>query len=273
MTKKIIILTSTDIRHQCFRSFLSNQKGIKVLKSFSETGNPIFKKKNKTGVSNIHPLLNRHAFQRRQMEKDIFGLYIKSTIDKSNNLDCENGFSSSEKFLKIAKKLNPDLIVVYGSSIIRGEILNIFKNKIINVHLGLSPYYRGSGTNYFPFVNNKPEYSGATFMYLDKTIDNGKIIHQIRSRIFTGDSFHQIGNRLISDMFEVYSQIILNFSKVKTKRINLSKKGLFYKRKDFTLSSLLKLKNNFGDNIIEKYLTNKTNRDKKVPLILQKFIK
>ena len=110
-------------------------------------------------------------------------------------------------------------------------------------------------------------------MYLDKTIDNGKIIHQIRSRIFTGDSFHQIGNRLISDMFEVYSQIILNFSKVKTKRINLSKKGLFYKRKDFTLSSLLKLKNNFGDNIIEKYLTNKTNRDKKVPLILQKFIK
>lgn len=273
MAKKIIILTSSDIRHQCFRFFLSNQKGIKVLKSFSETGNPIFKRKSEKNFNNIHHLLKRHAFQRRQMEMDIFGLYIKSTIDKSNNIDCENGFSSSIKFLKIAKKLKPDLIVVYGSSIIRGEILNIFKNKIINVHLGLSPYYRGSGTNYFPFVNNEPEYSGATFMYLDKTIDNGEIIHQIRSRIFTGDSFHQIGNRLISDMFGVYSQIILNFSKIKKKRMNLSKKGLFYKRKDFTLSSLLKLKKNFSDNIIEKYLNNKISRDKKVPLIFQKFIK
>ena len=231
MTKKIIILTSIDIRHQCFRAFLSNQKGIKVLKSFSETGNPIFKKKNKTSVNNIHHLLERHTFQRRQMEKDIFGLYIRSTIDKSNNLDCENGFSSSKKFLKIAKKLNPDLIIVYGSSIIRGEILNIFKNKIINVHLGLSPYYRGSGTNYFPFVNNEPEFSGATFMYLDKTIDNGKIIHQIRSRIFAGDSFHQIGNRLISDMFGVYNQIILNFSKIKKKERAHSKRGCFIKEK------------------------------------------
>jgi phosphoribosylglycinamide formyltransferase 1 len=273
MAKKIIILTSTDIRHQCFRTFLSNQKGIKVLKSFSETGNPIFKKKNRLQINKIHPLMEQHAFQRRQMEKDIFGMYLSSNIDKSNNLDCENGFSSSKEFLNIVKKLNPDLIVVYGSSIIKGDILNIFKHKIINVHLGLSPYYRGSGTNYFPFVNKEPEFSGATFMYLDKTIDNGTIIHQIRSRISTGDSFHQIGNRLISDMFQIYYQIILNFNKIKVKKKKESTKGLLYKRKDFTLSSIEKLKKNFKKGIIEKYLKNKKKRDQKVPLIVQKFIK
>ena len=41
-------------------------------------------------------------------------------------------------------------------------------NKILNLHLGISPYYKGSGTNYFPLVNNEPQYVGATFMFLDK---------------------------------------------------------------------------------------------------------
>ena len=36
--KKIIILTSTELRHKYFRVFLSQQKGIQVLKTFSEDG-------------------------------------------------------------------------------------------------------------------------------------------------------------------------------------------------------------------------------------------
>ena len=76
------------------------------------------------------------------------------------------------------KELNPTQILVYGTSIIKGELVNYFTGKILNLHLGISPYYRGSGTNYFPFVNNEPEYAGCTFMYLDHGIDTGEIIHQ-----------------------------------------------------------------------------------------------
>ena len=36
--KKIIILTSTELRHKYFRVFLSQQNGIRVLKTFSEDG-------------------------------------------------------------------------------------------------------------------------------------------------------------------------------------------------------------------------------------------
>jgi len=48
--------------------------------------------------------------------------------------------------------------------------------------LGLSPYYLGSGTNYWPLVNEKPEFVVATFMHIDTDIDTEEIIHQIRAK-------------------------------------------------------------------------------------------
>ena len=83
----------------------------------------------------------------------------------------------------------------------------MIRNKILNLHLGLSPYYRGAGTNYFPFVNNEPEYVGSTFMYLDEGIDTGEIIHQIRPLINITDSFHQLSNRFLIHSFKTYSKI------------------------------------------------------------------
>ena len=111
-------------------------------------------------------------------------------------------------------------------------------------------------------------------MYLNEGVDMGQIIHQIRSRIFPDDNFHQIGNRLIKDMFQVYAQIILNIKKIK--KINLSynnNKKLLYKIKDFTPESLKKLYYNFNNEIISNYLKNKKERDKKVPLTKQDWIK
>ena len=52
------------------------------------------------------------------------------------------------------------------------------------------------------------EFVGATFMYLDQGIDTGKIIHQIRARIYENDNLHIIGNRLISDAIIIYKELI-----------------------------------------------------------------
>ena len=41
-------------------------------------------------------------------------------------------------------------------------------------------------------------------MYLDKGIDTGEIIHQFRSNVYQKDNIHQIGNRMIVDMFYRY---------------------------------------------------------------------
>ena len=180
-----------------------------------------------------------------------------------------NHFSKTE-FLKEILKLEIDLVVVYGTSIIKGEVINIFRNKILNLHLGLSPYYRGAGTNYFPFVNNEPEYCGATFMYINEGIDTGEIIHQIRPEIISTDSFHQLSNRFLIKTFNTYLNLIENFKDLKEinkfddKQPSILK---IYKRKDFTNNSLEKLYKNFEDGILKNYLINKLEKDKSVPII------
>ena len=271
MKKKIVIITSKSLRHKYFRVFLSNQKGISVLKTVCEDGNKKLKNLKKKYILKSN-LLAKHIFDRDKSERDLFKPYLKNTKDKSNYINRKNGFSSSTSFLKLVKKLKPDLIIVFGSSIIRGEILNLYKNKILNLHLGISPYYRGSGTNLFPFVNNEIQYVGATFMLLDGTIDNGKIIHQEQAKVFKNDNIHKIGNRLILEMFTVYKELILNYNKIKIKntkknKIEVSK---VYKRKDFNLAAIKKLRRNLKNNIIEKYL--KSKNIKKLSLIKQKWI-
>lgn len=272
MTKKIVIFTSSETRHDAFRIFLSNTKGIQVLKSYSEEGKILNKKLIKEDYSKNSNQIE-HLKLRQKCEEKFFLNEINAYKDKSNNVKCENGFISTQSCLEVINKLNPDLIIVYGSSLIKGDILKRFNNKILNVHLGLSPYYRGSGTNYFPFVLNEPEYAGATFMFLDEGVDTGKIIHQIRPRIFPKDTFHLIGTRLIKDMFDVYTQIILNFSKIKKLDLNLPKgKRLLFKIKDFTPESLEKLNRNFKNGLIDNYLLNKNQRDNLVPIKKQSWI-
>ena len=76
-------------------------------------------------------------------------------------------------------------------------------------------------------------------MLLDRTIDNGRIIHQEQAKVFKNDNIHKIGNRLILEMFEVYKDLILNFNKVKIKiKKNKTEVSRVYKRKDFNLSAI-----------------------------------
>ena len=70
----------------------------------------------------------------------------------------------------------PDVVLVFGTGILREPLLSAFDGRIINIHLGLSPYYRGAGTNFWPLVNREPEYVGATIHYLDAGIDTGPIL-------------------------------------------------------------------------------------------------
>lgn len=94
------------------------------------------------------------------------------------------------------KEYNPDIIVVFGTNILKGEILTI-NQKIINLHLGMSPYFNGSSTNFWPMYNYKYEYVGITIHYIDAGVDTGNIIHQSRAKIESNDTPHTIGNKNI----------------------------------------------------------------------------
>ena len=112
--KKIVILTSTELRHKYFRVFLSQQNGIQVLKTFSEDGWTL-KKQLIDAKSNLK---EEHLNLRNKSEISLLKKYCDETKDNSNNFTCKKDYLSTENCLKEIKTINPDLIVVYGTSLL-----------------------------------------------------------------------------------------------------------------------------------------------------------
>jgi methionyl-tRNA formyltransferase len=73
--------------------------------------------------------------------------------------------------------LNTDLIVSYGyRHILKSDVLNNFQRKVINIHISLLPWNKGSDPNLWSFLENTPK--GVTIHYVDSGIDTGEIIVQ-----------------------------------------------------------------------------------------------
>ena len=270
-----VIFTSSSLRHKAFAAIIKNNLNIDLVKVFHEEGSPLNEliEKRKNNVVELG-----HLEARSLAEKDFFELYINMQ-DKIKSISqiVPKFWFSSKDCLEILKEINPNQILVFGTSIIKGEIINTFKRKILNLHLGLSPYYRGAGTNYFPFVNNEPEYAGSTFMYLDEGIDTGEIIHQTRPIINITDSFHQLSNRFLIHSFKTYSKIAernLQFGLENPAITNTNKnsKRLIYKKSDFSRESVIKLYSNFQDGMLDEYLLNQRERCSNVPISEQDWL-
>ncbi len=260
---KIIILTGNETRHKFFRKTISADKRISVISSYCEGAEKSLENRVKESV-NSSALEIQHVNARAQAEKDFFDSYIKNLTDMSCPKFLSKGQINDDIIVNDIIKKNPDLIICYGSSLIKSVLLEKFKGRFLNVHLGLSPYYRGSGTNIWPLINGEPGMVGATYMYIDSGIDTGHIIHQIRAEIFLGDSPHSIGNRLIKKMTFTYADIIANFEELVDEE-QPKDKGKLYLKKDFNSEACYRLYQNFNNGIVEKHL----NSEKKYSYIVE----
>lgn len=151
---------------------------------------------------------------------------------------------------------------------IREPLLSAFPGRFLNAHLGLSPYYLGAGTNFWPLVEGRPECVGVTFMYIDAGIDTGEIIHQIRATMLPVDSPHQVGSRLIRDMALVYAKIIRAFDRlVRMEPLPEPEGARFCKRIDFSEESVRALHDRFAEGMLKHYLAERESRHAAVPIL------
>ncbi|MFC1590026.1 formyl transferase [Candidatus Omnitrophota bacterium] len=93
------------------------------------------------------------------------------------------------------KEEQPDLILDHGTSIVKDRIIKTAK-LALNLHWGLSPYYRGSSCTEWALINRDPFNIGVTIHKLIKNIDGGDILAQKRAVIKPGDTVHSINMQL-----------------------------------------------------------------------------
>jgi len=256
---KIVILTSDEIRHKFLANSLSSKVNDALIISECKQNNDLFLKKE-------NPEIYEHFKLRNETEKTIFPdsqFFVGKTLPilyKEVNLD---------HVFQVVKEFSPDFMFIFGSSIIKDPLLSFLpSSNIINLHLGLSPYYRGSGTNFWPFVNNELEYVGSTILHLDSGIDTGDIICHTTPKIELGDNVHTIGCKVMQSSVDALLQIIDLIEQ--GKKLNRIKQwnvdGKYYKTNDFNKDVLSKYKNNLENGMIENYLKQSKKKIKLVDL-------
>ena len=127
--------------------------------------------------------------------------------------------------------LNSDIYVVFGSSYIKGELVDyLVEKKTINIHAGVSPYYRGTDCNFWALYDNNPHLVGTTIHMLSKGLDSGPILYHAMSKLKSNpfeytmstvkSAFHSIAER-------IKDKSIFNIEPIKqdkSKEIRYSKK-------------------------------------------------
>lgn len=95
------------------------------------------------------------------------------------------------------QSLNIDVCLVFGAGMIRDPLLSALPDDTINLHLGLSPRYRGAATLFWPFYFLEPNWAGVTFHRIVHSPDAGKIIHQSCPTLYTDDGIHDVSCRAV----------------------------------------------------------------------------
>ena len=143
----------------------------------------------------------------------------------------EYGDEVSNKILELTKG-NVDLIVLAGYlSILDGEILKVFKDRIVNIHPSLIPSFCGDKM-YGMHVHNAVRASGVRFTgctvhFVNEEVDGGAIILQEAVPVYFEDTAEDIQKRVLVEEHKMLPRAIDLISRGKVEiidgRVNILK--------------------------------------------------
>ena len=137
--------------------------------------------------------------------------------------------------LELAEQHHPDLICVFGTSLIRGPLLERFT--LVNLHGGLSPEYRGADCTFWALHNGEPEKVGCTLHYIDAGIDTGRLIAHICPAVHEGDGELILFWRAVQDSAEVYAELLTRLAQGEKIGQPQHERGQLYQVRDRTWAS------------------------------------
>ncbi|MCB0747348.1 MAG: phosphoribosylglycinamide formyltransferase [Ignavibacteriae bacterium] len=129
---------------------------------------------------------------------------------------------SYEDLIEILDNENIELIVLAGFlKKIPINLIQRFKNKIINIHPALLPAFGGKGMYglnvHNAVLKSSSKVSGATIHFVDEIYDNGKIIEQREVDISDVKTAEEIAAKVLKVEHELLPDVIKKFAENKIK--------------------------------------------------------
>ena len=130
--------------------------------------------------------------------------------------------------VRLADELKPDLIAVFGTSLIRGELLHKGRLGMVNLHGGLSPEYRGADCTFWALYNAEPEKIGCTLHFIDNGIDTGLLVAHVSPEIRPDDDELVLFWRSVKESAQVYAELMQRLAQGESLGVAQHGKGRLY---------------------------------------------
>jgi methionyl-tRNA formyltransferase len=115
---------------------------------------------------------------------------------------------NSKESVRIVSSLNPDAILVFGTSVVKQPILSLARNVALNLHTGISPYYRGADCAFWPLHNNELHMLGSTIHECTMQLDGGRIFATGHAVLQADDDLYSAFARCLMVGADLYVNVV-----------------------------------------------------------------
>ncbi|WGI23278.1 formyltransferase family protein [Amylibacter sp. IMCC11727] len=173
---KVTVFTSNQTRHLHFIKRL--QEVTNDLHVVMETLS-VFPGKVQDFYNKSEPM-QRYFSRVLEAEEKVFATKDHS-LSNINLIPLRSGDLNHMSKEQFGTALDADLYIVFGGSWIRGWLIDFLMSKrTVNIHMGMSPWYRGAACNFWACKDGNPQYVGATLHLLAKGLDTGGMLYHVR---------------------------------------------------------------------------------------------
>ena len=228
---KITLFTSNKSRHNYLINLLSDvSEELHVIQECDTIFSGIV-----PGHYKVSPIMKKYFENVDDAQSLLFGnSYVNNKKKNIKILPMIFGDLNQCSMNLLSDFLKSDVYVVFGSSYIKGELVDfLVKQKAINIHAGVSPYYRGTDCNFWALYDDNPHLVGTTIHLLSKGLDSGPMLYHAMSNLKSNpfeytmstvkSAFHSIAKRIKDGSIFTIKPIVQD----KIKEVRYSKKSEF----------------------------------------------
>ncbi|MGM0567757.1 MAG: phosphoribosylglycinamide formyltransferase [Elusimicrobiota bacterium] len=129
----------------------------------------------------------------------------------------------SEEILRRVKKRNIDIICLAGFlSKLGNNIVNEYRNRILNIHPALLPKFGGKGMYgmrvHREVIKAGEKISGCTVHFVDENYDTGPVIMQKKVPVKKGEKAEELAARVLEEEHRLYPKALKKVIEEKSKK-------------------------------------------------------
>jgi folate-dependent phosphoribosylglycinamide formyltransferase PurN len=197
----------------------------------------------------------RHFKDREESEEKAFGKIDADNFSGIPLLEATKEELNSPEIRSWISSIQPDVAISYGVHKLGDELLSILPSYAWNIHGGLSPWYRGNATLFWPFYFLKPNWAGMTIHQLTAKLDGGGIIHHSVPILERGDGIHDVACNAVKQAGE---DLIRLLSMIRggqpINAVSQKSSGKLFTTADWLPQHLRLIYETFNNDIVDRYL-------------------